>query len=79
MERISQHGNPLLGSNIKRLRMERGIRNCEVVCYLNLKGLDVGSATYSKVEAGRSNPTVSMLSALKQLFQCPYDEFFREF
>lgn len=77
-ERISQRKNNLLGANIKRLREERGLRSCEIVCQLQLRGIDIGSSTYSKVESGKANPTVNMIIALSKIYQCKYEEFFRE-
>ena len=77
-ERLNQNQNHLLGTNIKRLRMERGLRNQDVICQLQLRGLDICSSTYSKVEAGKTNPTVDMVRALARIYQCEYEEFFRE-
>lgn len=78
IERISQRKNNLLGKNIKRLRLERGLRNCDVICKLQLQGLEIYSSTYSKLEAGKFNPTVDVIKALAQIYQCGYEEFFRE-
>ncbi len=78
IERISQRKNNLLGNNIKRLRLERGLRNRDVICKLQLQGIEIYSSTYSKLEAGKFNPTVDMIMALTQVFQCGYEELFRE-
>lgn len=78
MERINQRENHLLGSNIKRLRIERGLRNRDVICLLQLQGLDICSSTYSKVESGKNNPTVDMIIALTKIYQCKYEEFFKQ-
>lgn len=77
-ERLNQSQNHLLGANIKRLRVERGLRNRDVICQLQLRGIDICSSTYSKVEAGKTNPTVDMVMALAQIYQCEYEEFFIE-
>lgn len=78
MERICQRENHLLGVNIKRLRQERGLRNCDVVCQLQLRGIEIYSSTYSKLEAGKFNPPVDVIRALAQIYQCGYEEFFKE-
>lgn len=78
LERISQRDNHLLGANIKRLRIERGLRNRDVICQLQLRGIEIYSSTYSKLEAGKFNPTVDMVIALTQIFQCGYEELFIE-
>ena len=77
-ERLNQRQNHILGKNIKRLRVERGLRNSDVVCQLQLRGIGISSSTYSKVESGKNNPTVDMIMALAQIYQCEYEEFFRE-
>lgn len=78
MERINQRMNCIVGYNIKRLRIERGLRNRDIVCHLQLQGIDIYSSTYSKVEAGYNNPTVDLLKALTKIFQCNFDDFFKE-
>lgn len=77
-ERLNQSHNHLLGANIKRLRVERGLQNRDVICQLQLRGIDICSSSYSKVEAGKTNPTVDMVRTLAQIYQCEYEEFFRE-
>lgn len=76
-ERINQRQNHLVGSNIKRLRVERGLRNYDVICQLQLRGIDISSSTYSKVESGKNNPTVDTIRALAEIYQCEYEEFFK--
>lgn len=78
MQQIRNGRDNLIGRNIRRLRIERGLRSMDVICRLQLKGIGISSSTYSKVESGRSNPSVDMLLALTEVFQCSYDEFFAE-
>lgn len=75
-ERINQHLNPIIGSNIKRLRLERGMKATEVIAKLQLQNVNVTTGIFSKVENGRNNPTVDMLIALKDIFNVEYGEFF---
>lgn len=77
-ERINQASKPIIGTNIKRLRKERGMKAVDVIAKLQLKGIEVNTGTFSKVENGRNNPTVSMLMELTQIFECDYNEFFKE-
>lgn len=77
-ERINQHLNPIIGSNIKRLRTERNMKSTEVIAKLQLKNVNVTSGIFSKVENGRNNPTVDMLIALTEIFNINYDEFFKK-
>ncbi|MBR4027287.1 MAG: helix-turn-helix transcriptional regulator [Lachnospiraceae bacterium] len=77
-ERINQHLNPIVGSNIRRLRKERNMKAIEVIAQLQLKGINVTTGIFSKVENGWNNPTVDMLIALTDIFQCDFNEFFRK-
>jgi len=77
MERVNQRTNNLLGKNIKRLRIEKGLRNKEMVAQLGTRGVEVSTGTYSKVEIGLNNPSVDMLIALTDIFRCDFNELFR--
>ena len=72
MDRVNQRTNHLLGENIKKLRIERGLRNRDMLAQLQLRGIDIARSTYSKVEMGLNNPTVDMLIALTEIFECDY-------
>ena len=76
VEKINQKQQPLIGKNIERLRKECNLRNVDVVTRLQLKGIEVSTSTLSKVERGYSNPTVKMLIALTDIFQCDFNAFF---
>lgn len=78
MERINQHKDHLLGKNIRRIRLSRNIRTKDVVAQLQLYGVEICRTTYSKVEMGTSNPSVSLIMSLKEIFNCDYAEFFEE-
>lgn len=77
-ERINQHLNPIVGSNIKRLRTERNMKATEVIAKLQLKDIKVTTGIFSKVENGLNNPTVDMLIALTDIFKCDFNEFFKQ-
>ena len=69
MDRVNQRENHLLGENIKRLRIEHNLRNCDVLAQLQLRGVDIARSTYSKIELGVNNPTVDLLIALADFYQ----------
>ena len=77
-ERINQHLNPIVGSNIRRLRTERNMKATEVIAKLQLKDIKVTTGIFSKVEHGLNNPTVDMLIALTDIFKCDFNEFFKQ-
>lgn len=76
-ERINQHNTPIVGTNIRRLRKERGLKAVDVIAKLQLLDINVNTGIFSKVEKGRNNPTVEMLIALTDIFQCDFNEFFK--
>lgn len=78
MERINQRTNPLVGTNIRRLRIKQGLQNKDIVAQLQLRGVEITSGTYSKVELGMNNPSVDMLIALTDILCCDFNEFFRK-
>ena len=69
MDRVNQRENHLLGENIKRLRLEHNLRNCDVLAQLQLRGVDIARSTYSKIEMRLNNPTVDLLIALADFYQ----------
>ena len=78
MDRVNQRENHLLGENIKRLRIEHNLRNCDVLAQLQLRGVDIARSTYSKIEIGLNNPTIDLLIALADFYQVSFDEFFKK-
>ena len=78
MERVNQHKNPLIGTNIRKLRLNKKLRNRDIVAKLQLKGIEISTGTYSKVELGLNNPSVDLLIALTEIFDCDFNAFFRE-
>lgn len=77
-ERVNQHLNPLIRTNIKRLRKERNMKATEVIAKLQCENVNVTTGIFSKVENGYNNPTVDMLIALTKIFKCDYNEFFKQ-
>lgn len=78
MERVNQRTNHLLGTNIRKLRIENNLRNKDVVAQLQLRNVEISTGTYSKVELGFNNPSVDMLIALTDIFHCDYNAFFQQ-
>jgi transcriptional regulator with XRE-family HTH domain len=77
MERITQTRNPIIGKNIERLCKEKNLRHIDVIAQLNVRGVDyVTTGIFSKVIHGRNNPSVEMLIALTEIFDCDFNEFF---
>ena len=77
MDRVNQRTNHLLGENIRKLRLEKGIRNKDIVAQLQVHGVEVSTGTYSKIELGSNNPSVDLLIALTEILDCDFNELFR--
>ena len=77
-ERINQRQNPIIGANIRRLRKERKMKAVDVIAQLQLREVNVTTGIFSKIENGRNNPSVDMLIALQEIYNCDYEEFFKK-
>ena len=78
MERVNQRTNHLLGTNIKKLRIQKGLRNRDIVAQLQLRGVEISTGTYSKVEMRLNNPSVDLLIALTDILECDFNAFFEK-
>lgn len=74
--RIIQVNDIIIGKNIKKLREEKRLTQTEVLAKLQLFGVEISIYSFSKIENGRQNPTVSLLAALTQILDCEYNDFF---
>ena len=78
MDRVNQRTNHLLGENIRRLRLAKNIRNKDIVAQLQLRGVEISTGTYSKVEMGINNPSVDLLIELTNILDCDFNAFFKQ-
>jgi transcriptional regulator with XRE-family HTH domain len=69
---------PIVGTNIRRLRKERHMKAVDVIAQLQLRGVNVTTGIFSKVEHGLNNPSVDMLIALTEIFKCDFNAFFEQ-
>lgn len=67
-----------MGRNLRRLRDEADISQEKLCAELQKRGCDIGRSTYAKYESGELNIRASVLIQLKDLYQCSYDEFFKD-
>ena len=75
--RVIQINDISIGENIKNLREQRGLKQTDVIARLQLLGVEISVYSYSKIETGKQNPTVSLLKVLTEIFQCDYNAFFQ--
>lgn len=74
--RVIQVDDISIGKNIKSLREKRKLAQTDVLARLQLMGVEISVYSFSKIENGRQNPTVSLLSALTEILDCDYNAFF---
>ena len=65
-----------MGSNLKKMRLERKISQEKLCAELQRRSCDIGRTTYEKYETGELNIRISVLIALKKIYSCSYDDFF---
>ena len=65
-----------MGDNLRCLRGMHGLSQEKLCVQLQRMGCDIGRTTYAKYEAGELNIRASVLIALKQIYDCTYDDFF---
>jgi len=65
-----------VSDNIVRLRKERKLTQNYVAIQLQTMGLNISRSRLSMIELKRLNVPVSLLVALKVIFQCGFDDFF---
>lgn len=66
-----------IGDNLRSLRLQKGLSQEKLCAELQRRGCDIGRTTYAKYEAGELNICASVIIALKQIYDCPYDAFFQ--
>ena len=65
-----------ISKNLVKLRKEANMTQDYVAIQLQTMGLNISRSRLSMIELGRLNVPVSMLVALKIIFQCDYSRFF---
>lgn len=78
-QKIKQAKDLSIGGNLQRLRKNVGLSQEAVVAQLQLMGLDISRETLSQIELGHYNVRVSVLKALKEIYNVDsYDKFFKD-
>lgn len=67
-----------MGVNLRRLRDNSGLSQEKLCAELQLRGCDIGRSTYAKYEAGELNIKVSIIIQLTKIYNCSFDEFFKD-
>ena len=67
-----------LGANLRRLRDLSGLSQEKLCAELQRRGCDIGRTTYAKYESGELNIRASVIVELKKIYNCSYDDFFKD-
>ena len=68
-----------IGTNLRRLRKQSGLSQEKVAAKLQLMGFDISREIISQMELGNYSIRVSVLRALKNIYQVnSFDEFFKD-
>ena len=67
-----------MGDNLRRLRNNFDISQEKLCAELQRRGCDIGRTTYAKYESGELNIRASVIIELKKIYNCEYDEFFKD-
>lgn len=74
-QKIRQDKN--MGQNLRDLRYVSGLSQEKLCAELQRRGCDIARSCYAKYEAGELNIKVSVIMALKEIYKCSYDDFFK--
>ncbi len=67
-----------IGSNLKALRLQNKLSQEDVAVKLQVMGFTMSREIVSQMELGRHNIRVSVLLALKELYNATFDEIFAD-
>ncbi len=63
-----------IGMNIRRIRKERGIGQTQLVCMLQLAGIDMTRETLVKIERGMQHIRATQLRGIRDALGTSYDD-----
>lgn len=76
-QKVKQDRIPL-GKNIRQIRMERKIKQTEMVALMQLKDVSMTRESLVKIERGIQHIKATQLKAIKEILDISYDELFKE-
>ena len=66
----------IIGDNLRDLRIKNSLSQEKLCAELQRRGCDIARSAYAKYEAGELNVKVSVILALKEIYNCQFDDFF---
>lgn len=74
--RVIQIQDKNIGDYIRKLREEAGMKQTDLVKQLQLRGVDISTFSYNRIEKGNQNPTVSFLYGICEILKCDMNRIF---
>lgn len=66
----------IIGSNIRRIRIEKGIGQTELVKQLQLKDVEITRETLVKIESGKQHIKLEQLIGIRKELKINYEDIF---
>ena len=76
-QKIKQDGLINIGGNIRNIRLQKGIKQTELVRRLQLAGQPITRESLVKIEGGRQHLSASQLRAIRDALGTSYDELLK--
>lgn len=76
-QKIKQDGTILIGQNIRRIRLAKGIGQTKLAGQVQLLGVDLTRETLVKIERGAQHLYASQLRAIRDVLDTSYDELLK--
>ena len=76
-QKIKSDNKISIGSNIRRIRKEKGIGQSEFAVKLQLEGVSMTRETLVKIERGIQHICASQLRAIRDVLNTTYDELLK--
>lgn len=74
MEQKIKQADGNIGSNIRRIRLEKGIKQTTLVRMLQLQNVNITRESLVKIERGIQHISVSQLRGIRDCLETTYDE-----
>ena len=76
-QKIKQDESGSIGKNIRKIRIEKGLGQTELVRLLDLQGVSITRECLVKIERGVQHIQVQQLRAIKDELKTSYDELLK--
>lgn len=77
MEQKIKQDEIFIGQNIRRLRIEKGIKQTEMVALMQLENVSITREALVKIERGIQHIQASQLRAIRNVLKTTYDELLK--